>query len=537
MLLALRTMLIVALVLAAAGPSLHRNAPLGRHAPAAMVLILDNSASSAAVVEGVTTLSELVRAAHRVIDRATPADRLWLMMTDGIARQGSKVELKARLEQVVATGLRLDVGTAVSQAQELILASGRRGEVVLVSDAQRSGLSPYRGESRVLMIRPAAAAPASRGIYQLSPRELPWGSVGGRVSVQVISGDSLGVPVSIKLPNGTVKDLLLTPGVAELVSVAGSPMGWSIMEATLPPDDFRLDDQLVTAVRVAPPAAVRWQRGSRFLDAALDVLSGENRITLGEGIRIGWPGPGPSVVLPPGDPARIGELNRQLAARGVSWRYGDLITAAGTLDSTTWMPSVTAVAQRYRLEPIRDERDILLTVGGEPWAVRSGNVLLVGSMLEPDWTDLPVSAAFVPWLDAMLTRAILGEPIVNQVVTGEAMTLPDRVTAIVDSFGTKPSEGGAPWRPTHAGIHWLMEGVDTAGVMQAIVDPRESALQRATPDEVVAVWPEAEVTTLEEGPERSFVATGRGDLRPLLLLIALGCVIGESILARGRRAS
>ena len=43
LLLACRTLLIIALVLAAAGPLLRRTVPLGRHAPTAMVLVLDNS--------------------------------------------------------------------------------------------------------------------------------------------------------------------------------------------------------------------------------------------------------------------------------------------------------------------------------------------------------------------------------------------------------------------------------------------------------------------------------------------------------------
>ena len=62
LLLLVRTMLVLALVLAAAGPS----APLGEavsHAPSALVLVVDNSPSSAAVVAGTPRLTELRAAA------------------------------------------------------------------------------------------------------------------------------------------------------------------------------------------------------------------------------------------------------------------------------------------------------------------------------------------------------------------------------------------------------------------------------------------------------------------------------------------
>jgi hypothetical protein len=51
LLLLLRTLLIVALVLAAAGPTVRRSGVTG-HAPSALVLVVDNSLSSAAIVGG-----------------------------------------------------------------------------------------------------------------------------------------------------------------------------------------------------------------------------------------------------------------------------------------------------------------------------------------------------------------------------------------------------------------------------------------------------------------------------------------------------
>jgi hypothetical protein len=83
LLLALRTLLIVALVLAAAGPTVPSRGVTG-HAPSALVLVVDNSPSSGVVVAGATRLSQLQGAARQVLARATPDDALWLLAADGV---------------------------------------------------------------------------------------------------------------------------------------------------------------------------------------------------------------------------------------------------------------------------------------------------------------------------------------------------------------------------------------------------------------------------------------------------------------------
>ncbi|MCU0621436.1 MAG: BatA domain-containing protein, partial [Gemmatimonadales bacterium] len=69
LLLVVRTLLVAALVLAAAGPLVARSG-LALHAPAALVLILDNSLSSGVVVGGTPRLDELRRAADGMLARA-----------------------------------------------------------------------------------------------------------------------------------------------------------------------------------------------------------------------------------------------------------------------------------------------------------------------------------------------------------------------------------------------------------------------------------------------------------------------------------
>jgi hypothetical protein len=307
--------------------------------------------------------------------------------------------------------------------------------------------------------------------------------------------------------------------------------GWLTLRATLPPDEFRADDSRELVLRVAPPAAVRWDPTDRFLNAALAVLVADGRLTAGEGVRLGELGPGPSVVLPPEDPALLGALNRRLAARGVAWRYGTALRVAEQSDSGAFLPSREEIFRRVRLEPAGGGGDVLATVAGEPWVVRSGDVILLGSRLTPEWTGLPLGTAFVPFLDLVISRAIRGEWLLADVVAGEPVLLPERVAAVVRNGERIPVEGGAPWRPIEVGVYHLLASEDTLGAVSVVLDPRETDLARTDDTAARTLWGRTAVAGLTEGPARAFTAGGRGELRSPLLLLALLCVCAEVGLA------
>lgn len=538
LLLVCRTLLIVALVLAAAGPLLRRAVPLGRHAPTAMVLVIDNSASSAAVVDGAPLVSLLVARAREVLARATPADRLWLLLADGVARPGSATELLARLDEIAPLPGRLDLGAAVRQGRELVRSSGRPGEVVLLTDAQRTAVAPAENGAPVVVLRPSGNAPPNRAIASLDAGAQPWGPDGGRVDVAVTSDDTAAVPISLEVDGQSRRDALVTPGVATSLRLTSPATGWRIVRTLLPPDELRLDDERSLALRVAPPAEVSWDPTDRFLAAALDVLSAAGRLRPGGGVRVGGLGAGPSIVVPPEDPALLGALNRALAARGAAWRFGSVRSEPVQSDSSALLPEAVRVLRRVTLEASGVSADTLVTVGGEPWIVRSGNLVLVGSRFDPSWTDLPIRAGFVPLLDALATRTVRGEPVLPEAAAGAPMQLPPRTTAVSAANATPmPVEGGAPWQPPAPGVYWLLEGRDTLGAVAAALDDRESRLARATDGELEAAWPGTIVANLTDGAGRTFTTGGRGDLRPLLLVLALLCVVGESLLAGARRTA
>lgn len=532
LLLACRTLLIVALVLAAAGPLLRRSVPLGRHAPTAMVLVLDNSASSAAVIDGAPLVSLLVAQAREVLARATPADRLWLLLADGVARPGSAAELLGRLDAVAPLPGRLDLGAAVRQGRDLIRRSGRSGEVVLLSDVQRTAIVPAAEGAPVVVMRPEGAAPNNRAVSALAAGAQPWGPDGGRVDVAVSSDDTAAVPVSLEVDGQPRRDALVTPGVPSSLRLPSPATGWRILRTLLPPDELRLDDERSVALRVAPPAEVHWDPSDRFLSAALEVLSAAGRVRTGGGVRVGGLGAGSSIVVPPDDPALLGALNRALVARGSTWRYAAVRNEPVQSDSGALLPERVRVLRRVTLETAGSPADTLVTAGGEPWIVRSGNLVLLGSRFDPAWTDLPIRAGFVPLLDALSTRTVRGEPVLPEAAAGAPMQLPPRTTSVSAANATPTLvEGGAPWLPPAPGVYWLLDGRDTLGAVTATLDDRESRLARATDDELEAAWPGSVVTNLTDGAGRTFTTGGRGDLRPLLLVLALLCVLGESMLA------
>ena len=536
LLLAVRTLLILTLVLAAAGLTLPRSG-LGRHPPSALALVLDNSASSGAVVDGEPLVTALVRAARAVLARATPEDRLWLLTADGSVRGGSAAELTAQLDAVTVLPVRLDLGAAVSAGRDLVRGSGRPGEVVVVSDLQRSALGPARAGSGVRVIRPDARPPANRSVSDVVTSVQPWGADGGRVTFTVAGVDTSAVPVSVRAAGRPARELLVTPGVPTTQRFTGLAPGWITVSVSLPPDELRSDDSRSVAVRVTPPPAVHWDGSDRFVSAALEVLRTDGRVRAGEGVRLGTLGSGPSVVVPPEDASKLGALNRLLWARGASWRFGVPVNGTERSDSSALLPLGERIARRFTLESTGVGGDVLATVGGQPWLVRSGDVLLLGSRFDTAWTSLPLSAAFLPFLDALVSRAAQGELTTSEVAVGAVLRLPERVTTVVGPGGTVAVEGGSPWRPRMPGVYHLKGGEDTLGAVTVSVDPRESDLSRATDGDVRALWGGATVASLETGPRRAFTAGSRSDVRGPLLLLALCCALAETGLAgrAGRR--
>ena len=522
LLLFLRTALIVFIVLAAARPLV----PLqggGAHQPTAVVIILDNSPSSGAVVDGGLVLDRLRIAALSAMGRTTFADRVWLMLCDGVLRGGSREALLATIDSTHSGWQRLDLVQAVERAARMVNAQPLAGrEIQVFSDLQSTALSSGHADVpsgvRVLALAPGRAV-ANRGIAAVTVSE--------GAAVIELSGSLAGnggtpqpVPVTIRLV-GERRDRgevtargLATPG-SDRAGGGGMPRsavtvalpaqsltpGWWVGEAALEPDELRADDRRPFAWRVAPPARVTaTATAGSFVAAALAVLQDGRRAVAGRDVVISGgeaPTGSHAIVQPPEDPALVGQANRALAARGVSWRWTELGTPGVIASSDLAVLTGVSVARRYRVEGAVSREQgadgVLATVNGEPWLVRSGDVVLLGSRLDTAWTALPAAPGFVPFVDALVNRIVIGEAAVG-------------------------SAEGAPR------VEFRTRGADTIGATVFGPDARESDLTPATTAVATSALggkDRAEVLSAERLAGKRFSGMRRADASGLLLVLAL----------------
>jgi hypothetical protein len=240
-------------------------------------------------------------------------------------------------------------------------------------------------------------------------------------------------------------------------------------------------------------------------------------------------------VQPPEDVAEVGALNRALAARGVPWSYGAPVIQPAMTDSGPYLGRVR-VLRRLELQPSGSGRTgVVATVGGAPWLVRSGDVLLLGSRVDPAWTELPLSAGFMPFMDALINRLARGEVTLADGAPGDPVPLPDNATAVRQADREWPVESGGFFRPPKVGAYYVLAGSDTVGAITANLDPRESMLPPASDDQVRRLWKGARVVDLPAASALAFRTGALGDLRGPLLWAALLVAFMELGLASALR--
>ncbi|HEV8358744.1 MAG TPA: VWA domain-containing protein [Gemmatimonadales bacterium] len=542
LLLLVRTLIVTALVLAAAGPTWPSGAAAA-HAPAALAIVLDNSLSSAATAGGTPVFEQLRGAALAILRAAHHDDALWLIAADGVPERGSPEELRAIVAGLTPTPLRLDLGPAIGIAREAMAAEHLPTGVVVLSDFQASALSKAPGRGPVVAVRPAGQPVANLGIAGLTAGRQPWGPEGGRLTATIAGSPGRSGALSLRIGTRPPRRQLAEAGASVTLPSGVLPPGWWPVRAELEPDELRLDDARETAVRVASAARATWRSEDRFLATACLVLQQSGRLVPGNDLTVGWLGTGASIVQPPEDPAQLGALDRALAARGIGWSYGDPVAGSGVTDSGVVLGR-HEVTRRYGLRPAGARAGtasgkgagaaasgVIVTVGGEPWVVRSGNLILLGSRLHPQWTELPLSAEFVPFVDFLANRAARGEQAELDTAPGQPVLLPDPTTAVAHEGRVHQVEGGSAFQSAEPGLHFLLAGRDTIGVVAVSPDPRESLLARASDAEVRQLWPGARVVTPERAAEAAFESGGLADLRGVLLGLAALLVLADAALA------
>jgi hypothetical protein len=406
-------------------------------------------------------------------------------------------------------------------------------EVVVLSDLQATAFTPAAVDEgaepvrRVLVWSPSTLE-LNRGIDSVRTEPTVW-SPRGAVIASIGGSDPGAVAVRLVM---TGRDVARSVGRRDdRIVLAGSVAqnGWFVAIIRLDPDELRADDVRTLAIRVAPPGVASADSAAgEFVVQALAVLHRSGRVRDGTDMLFSdRMSAGLSVVFPPEDPALIGALNRGLSGRGISSQFGPVADGEWQVSGDVGPAAGSTVYRRRRLE---GGGDVLGRAGGEPWLVRDGNVILVGSRMESGWSSLPVSAAFVPFIDFVVNRIGAAPSLIVSAFPGEVKEVPAAARALLVDGTSVPIPGSRRIvAPIERGVYFFEDAnADTIGALEVNHDPRETMLRRAE-SRVVATVLGGDVQVLSaQGLDRElFRGARRADLAGGLLLLALAVAFVE----------
>ena len=550
LLMLLRCAIVVALAAAIARP-VGRAPGLG-HAPTAVAIVLDNSLSSQAAGPEGPVLARLSAAARGIVAAATGADRLWVVTMDGRVVGGDRPTIDAALAAVRPLDGAGDAADALRRAGALVRGSGLpTGRVVVLSDGQAASWATVDATARggaaasVVVIPPGPIV--NRAVTLVAAEPLHWDPRGAvRATVQAPDSASWRLVVDGRtLARGTA-----LPGATILARAQLAGAGWRAGVVELAPDELRGDDRRHVALHVGEPPAVQVAPGAGpFLTGAVGALVAGGRARAGTAIAIGTMEQArrPGLFFAPADPIRVADANRALTRAGIPWRLGAIRTGAAPLagdgvtraTARTWYALVPAMAAGDSTTRV----DTLATVGGAPWAVAGDGYVLVASPATDAATDLPVRAAFVPWIDRLVSqRLVEGSTGVTAAVPGALVRVPVGVDGLELPSGTvSPVTAGAllpaPWA---AGVAFWRRGAARVGALVVNPEPAESDTARVTATALAERLDADEVGSAPDALGRAVFAAGgaRSWSRALLVLALLLLAIEWVVAGRGlgRRA-
>jgi hypothetical protein len=539
LLMLLRVLALLAIAVAAARP-VARWLGAG-HAPTAMAIVIDNSLSTGAVVNGRPLLDQFKTMARDVLNDATSADRLWLVTIDGKVRGGNAATLRdeiSRLEPLAGAG---DPTTALARAAGVVRASGLEArQVAVLSDGQRSEWQhvPALADAQVLVFAPSAAPPTNRGVTLAEARPVRW-TPRGAVATRFQSRDS--TTYRITLNGRTFARGTASPSEEVVVRAAPPERGWVAGTVELEPDELAGDNVRHFAVWIGPaPAVTVAPAAGAFVKNAIDVLRASERVADGRDISIVTADEAvalPALITAPTDPVKLGAANRALEKLGVPWRYGMRRTDNSTLRGAGFDGATTKL--RYDLVAQAGAvAETLAVVGRDAFAVAGPRYVLLASPLLPEATDVPVRAAFVPWLGSVLSERLVGDP--GQVITstpGVRLARPRWADAIESADGQRTMLDESFDAPARAGTYFLSHGQRRVGALVVNAPAEESSLERYASNELSArLAPRRALTARNASSWRAmaFRAAARRSLIQPILIVALIMLIVEALAIRTR---
>jgi hypothetical protein len=568
LLMLLRVAAVLLIALAAARPFLRADG-VG-HSPTAVVIVLDNSMSSAVVEGDARVLDGLKDRALDVLAAAGPDDTFWLLRAGSPgepALAGDAAATALRVRETEPTVAQAELAAALRHAASILGAGadGRAAEIHLLSDLQAAAWrGPAAAEGTlppVVIWHPATAAPANRsvGMVEVGGGLSPIAGNPITVAARVDGDGADAVNVRLSIDGRLAAAGLAQPGSAAVLTLPAQQPGILTGHVEIEADALRLDDRRYFATRVLPPPAVRLTGAAPFVSDALDALQSGGRVrrTVGQadvGIHVAaestpTAGAGTSVVLPPESPIGLAAANRQLAAAGIPWRYlapvmGEARFAESGTDPLLRALENTRLRQVYPLAAVGAATgDTLLQLDdGTPWAVRGergtgGRYVLLGSPLTADASTIPVSAAMLPLMDRVTGAWAAATPPRWDVEPGARLALPAGATHVLRPDGSRDDvSDAADYLPgSKPGIYHVMRG---DSVMAAFaVNPATAPLVRLAAGDVARFLPgwTTHVTSTVPAWRRAVFRErlGREIWRPLLLALLVVLVIETLVAAAG----
>ena len=536
----LRVFAVIALAAAAARP-VGRLAG-GGHAPTALAIVLDNSLSTSAVVQGVPVLAGLTESARATLARANAGDRLWLITADGHVVGGTTSAVRAALDRVEALGGAGDLRAAVTRGVQLVKGAGIPArQVAVLTDAQAtSWTSPVALEGvSATLFAPSGPPPKNRSVVR-AVAEPPHWTPRGAVRATTTATDSVTFRVALG-PRAAARGMV-APGADIVVRLAPDERGWLAGQVELEPDELRGDDVRWFAVHVgSPPAVVAEGGAGSFARTAVAALAQEGRVAHGTDVAITGAESArrQSVLFAPADPVQLGAANRALEHAGIPWRLGAARTGPTPVHGAG-LAGVSAT-RWYALEPRGTldggSVDTLARVGGDAWAVAGDGYVLVASPLTPDATDLPLRASWVPWLGAAIADHLSGDAgAVTEAAPLTSVVRPAWARELEMPDGTRrPVHDARIEAPARPGVYFWMRGAVRAGALVVNGEVGESDLTRLSLQELRARFGGAEVVAtsdLASWTASAFAVSGRRSLDATLLVLGLLFLAAEATVTR-----
>lgn len=546
LLLLLRILIVVLLALAAAKPVWTR----GEGTPRALAIVLDNSLSTTAIVNGAPVLDRLTATARELRAASGAAERLWLITADGTVYTGPDA-IDAALSRVIALPGAGQLDDAVRSAIALTQnAAGDAGAVAVLTDGQRTAWTSdlASSSSRLRIYVPSVTPPPNGAILSAVAQPQWWTPRGAlELTVQAVR-DSTAYRIAIG--DNTIARGVVVRNAGDSIATARIPLvgigtGWQALDVTLEPSGVGADDHAIVPIVVGGAPAVRESAGE-FVAAAVAALRENGRVRSSGDVTVSVaPAPSitalPALVLPPADAGGVAAANAALSSLGIPWRFAaeqrgaqlvrstqDDLRGDTTIRVTQWFPLVA--------QP-NATGDTIARVGDAVWMVRGPKWIVIGSSLDPASTALPVRATFVPWLADAISNLASGTTAAVLATAGARLIPPGGATELRSSDGAlrRAVTAGVMTAPALPGLYFWMRGTEIVGAVGVRLAPGEPQLARASTAELTARFGGAERAELNSDGAaflRSVRQSGASQpmAAPLLLLVLLA-VLAEAWLS------